>query len=80
MKYFCYLITDEEVMEFKGELSAIPPGFIEYEATLSGLNVYYRIMNGKITEVIAEAFDEQIARERVENFLATFIVTPFEPL
>lgn len=80
MKYFQYLITDEDRVSYKGEIGAVPPGFIENKMTLSGLSVYYKIEGTKITEIIAEAIHEEAARGRVDEFLSEFLATPFEPL
>lgn|GEM_PF-1633961 len=80
MNYYRYTIANEEVKTFVGEITSLPVGFIEYEITLSGKSVYYKLVNGKITEMIGEGNNEDIARERVEEFLSEFLATPFEPL
>jgi hypothetical protein len=80
MKYFHYLLTDEEAINYKGEIKAIPKGFIESKITLSGLSVYYKIEGTKITEMIGEAIHEAAARRRIDEFLSEYIATPFEPL
>ena len=76
MKYFHYHITGDELAEPKGEIASIPEGFIEYEVTLSGNSVYYKIENNKITEVVGEAIYEPAARRRVNEFLAAYLATP----
>jgi hypothetical protein len=80
MKYFRYIFTDDEIIEYKGEIDKVPPDFIEYTITLSGLSVYYKIVDVKITEIIGEAIHEEAARGRVDEFLSAFVATPFEPL
>ena len=80
MNYFHYIVANKEIQEYKGEIKALPIGFLECEATLMGESVYYKTVNEKITEVIGEAIHEQAARRRVEEFLSTFLMTPFEAL
>jgi len=80
MKYFHYLIADEDTVTYKGEIEAVPSGFIESQITLSGLSVYYKITDVKITEIIGEAIHEDEARRRVDEFLSEYLAEPFEPL
>jgi hypothetical protein len=80
MKYFYYHITDEDIVDFKGEIEVVPAGFIESKSTLSGLSVYYKIDNSEITEMIGEAIHEAAARRRVGEFLSEYLAEPFEPL
>lgn len=80
MKYFRYILTDDELMNYKGEIEAVPPGFIESNSTLSGFSVYYKIEGTKITEIIGEAIHEDAARRRVDEFVSAFLSTSFEPL
>lgn len=80
MKYFHYLIADEDIITYKGEIEAVPPDFIESTITLSGLSVYYKIEGTIITEIIGEAIHEDAARRRVDEFISEFIAEPFEPL
>ncbi len=72
MKYFQYIIEDNEIAEHTGEISAVPSDFIEYKATLSGESVYYKLSNGKLTDVIGEAIHEPAAKRRVEDFISGF--------
>lgn len=72
MKYFRYIIQDDEVTESKGEVGAIPTDFIESKTTLTGQGAYYKSVNGKITEVIGEGIHEPAARRRVDEFLSAF--------
>lgn len=74
MKYFRYAITDNEVTNHLGEVDSIPPDFIQYPVSLMGDSVYYQIKNGALREVVSEGASEDTARERVEEFLATFNV------
>ena len=80
MNYFQYNITDGEIKNAEGEITAVPSGFIKFNITLSGKSVYYKLMDGKITEVIGEAIQEEAARRRVEEFLSAFLMAPFEAL
>ena len=80
MKYFRYILKDEDLVDYKGEIEAVPQGFIESEITLSGFSVYYKLENTKITEVIGEAMHEDAARRRVDEFVSAFYSTSFEPL
>jgi hypothetical protein len=80
MKYFHYLLKDEETIDYKEEIEAIPPGFIESKITLSGFSVYYKIEGTKITEMIGEAIHEDAAKRRVDEFLSEYLAEPFEPL
>jgi len=66
MNYYRYIINNDELKDFAGEVEYIPDGYIEYQPD----GIYYKIKNGKITEVIGVAFDEEVARRRVENFLS----------
>ena len=74
MKYFHYKIKNDEVSEHIGEASSIPPGFIEYKITLTGESVYYKLTDGKLTDVIGEAIHEEAAKRRVEEFISGFNV------
>lgn len=80
MKYFHYLIEDEDMVTYKGEVEAIPSDFLECNATLSGLSLYYKVTGEEITEIISEAIHEEAARGRVDEFLSEYLATPFEPL
>ncbi len=80
MKYFRYVLTEDELINYKGEIEAVPEGFIESEITLSGLSVYYKIEGVKITEIIAEAIHQDAARRRVSEFVSAFLARSFEPL
>lgn len=80
MSYYHYIIIDEEIKASAEKITVVPADFIEYEATLLGDSVYYKIVNGKITELIGEAIHEEAARRRVNEFLSEFLATPFEPL
>lgn len=80
MKYFHYLITDEDIVSYRGEVETVPPGFIESKATLTGFCVYYKLTGTQITEMISEAMHEEAARGRVDEFLSEYLATPFEPL
>jgi hypothetical protein len=77
MKYFWYSITDDEIKDFLGEVSARSAGFIKSAESLGGVNVYYKSKDGKLIEVIGEAIHEQAARRRIEEFLSTFNVNIF---
>ena len=80
MKYFRYILTDDELIEYKEEVEVVPPDFIESTITLTGLSVYYKIKGTKISEVIGEAFHEDDARRRVGEFMSAFLAVSFEPL
>ncbi len=80
MKYYRYILTDNELIEYKGEIEIVPPGFIESESTLSGFSVYYKIEGTKIAEIIGEAIQEDAARRRVDEFVSAFLSVSFEPL
>jgi len=80
MKYFHYILTDDKLIKFKGEVEVVPPDFIESTITLTGLCVYYKIEGTKITEVIGEAMHEDAARRRVDEFISAFLAVSFEPL
>ena len=80
MKYFRYIITEDELISYKEEIGVVPAGFIESTSTLSGLSVYYKIEGTKITEIIGEAIHEEAARRRVGEFVSAFLATSFEPL
>lgn len=80
MKYFRYILTDNNLVQYKGEIEAVPADFIEYKITLSGLSVYYKIADAKVKEIIGEAIHEEAARARVNEFLSAFLAEPFESL
>jgi hypothetical protein len=70
MKYFHYIIKQDEIIEYAGEIQFVPSDFIEYKITLSGESVYYKLAAGKITDIIGEAIHEPAAKRRVEEFLS----------
>ena len=70
MKYFHYIIKDDEISEYTGEVQTVSSGFIEYKTTLSGESVYYKLTDDLITEMIGEAIHEPAAKRRVEDFLS----------
>jgi hypothetical protein len=70
MKYYHYIIKDDEFSGYQGEIDTVPSDFIEYKITLSGESVYYKLADGKITDVIGEAIHEPAAKRRVEEFLS----------
>lgn len=80
MKYFHYVITDEDIVHYKGEVDSVPLGFLTSESTLSGFNIHYKIEGENVTEIISEAMNEDAARRRVEEFLSSYLAIPFEPL
>lgn len=75
MKYFKYSITDNEIKQSQGEIQVIPTDFIEYKMDLMGEGVYYKVVAGKLTEVIGEGGKEETAHRRVEDFLSAFNVS-----
>jgi hypothetical protein len=75
MKYFHYTVKDDEVSKQQGEIESVPPGFIEFKITLTGEGVYYKLTDGKLTDVIGEGIHEEAARRRVEEFLSGFNVS-----
>jgi hypothetical protein len=70
MKYFHYIIKNDEVSDYTGEISSVPVGYIEYKITLTGESVYYKLTNGKVTDLIGEAIHQDAAKRRVEEFLS----------
>jgi hypothetical protein len=70
MKYFHYIIKDDELSDYNGELQSVPSDFIEYKITLSGESVYYKLTDGKVTDIVGEAIHEPAARRRAEEFLS----------
>ncbi len=76
MKYHHFIIEDDEIGEYRGEIGGVPSGFIACPSTLSGANVYYKMVDEKITEVIGEAIQEPAARRRVGDFLSAFMADP----
>jgi len=70
MKYFHYIIKENEISEYGGETLSVPPDFIEYKVTLSGESIYYKLSNENITDIIGEAIHEPAAKRRVEDFLS----------
>jgi hypothetical protein len=75
MKYFHYLISDNEIKKADGEIQSVPADFIEYKITLSGESVYYKLKNEKLAEIIGEAMHEDAAKRRVEEFVSGFNVS-----
>jgi hypothetical protein len=70
MKYFHYTIKGDEFSKYTGEVQSVPPDFIEYQITLSGESLYYKLTEGKITDIIGEAIHEPAAKRRVDDFLS----------
>jgi hypothetical protein len=70
MKYFRYTIEDDLVKSTEGEVNEVPAGFIECEEGFGPDSLYYKIVDTNVTEVIGEAFHEDAARRRVEDFLS----------
>jgi hypothetical protein len=75
MKYFHYIIKNDEITHYTGGIQSVPTDFIEYKITLSGESVYYKLTDGKITDVIGEAIHEDAARRRTQEFLSGFNVS-----
>ena len=74
MKLFHYIIRDDEINETQGEIHTIPSDFIEYKASMMGERVFYKVKNGTLREIIAEAGDAENAEQRANEFLAGFNV------
>jgi hypothetical protein len=72
MKYLHYKIKEDEISDDGHEIASVPADFIEYKITLSGESVYYKITNGKVSDVIGEAVHEPAAKRRVQEFLSGF--------
>jgi hypothetical protein len=71
MTYFQYDIANNEIDESAGEVGGISPDFTHYTEKSFGVEeIYYRIENGKIVEIICEAFSEKEAKRSVEDFLS----------
>ena len=70
MKYFHYNIKDDEIVTSQGEVHTVPADFIEYRVNMMGQRVFYKIRNGKLTELIAEGGDVDNANRKAEDFLA----------
>jgi hypothetical protein len=74
MKTFHYKIEDDEVQESTGEVREIPPDFIEYHNSLGPEKIYYKLSDGKVTDVISEGGHEDLARMRADDFLSALNV------
>ena len=77
MKYFLYTVEDEEIKEAKGEVKDIPEGFIKCKNTFAIEDIFYKIQDTKVTEVIGEAYHEDTAKRRVDDFLSALNVNLF---
>jgi hypothetical protein len=74
MKHFRYSIEGNEIKDYLGEVQSIPPDYIETKNSLGWERLYYRIRNGKISDIIGEAMREEGARQRVEEFISALNV------
>lgn len=70
MKRFKYEIEDDIIKGEGKEVGNIPLDFIECQNTFGIDRVYYKLEGSEMTEVIGEAFNEDTARRRVDDFLA----------
>lgn len=75
MKYFKYIVRDNEIAEAKGEVDSVPSDFIEYDTSMVGCGVYYKLAGGKLSEVIGEGFHETTAKRQVDEFISGFNVS-----
>jgi hypothetical protein len=74
MKYYHYIIIDDEIAEFRGEVQTIPVDFIEYQVTMTGERVFYKSSNGILKEIIAEGGNADSAERRANEFLSALNV------
>ena len=74
MKHYQYSIYDWRITDSEGEVSGTSEQFELLESSFGNENVYYRIENGKVVEVICEAFNETGARRAVNKFLDTRMI------
>lgn len=71
MKFYLFDIQDNKIDESNGEVAGIGPEFRHYTDKSFGLEeIYYKVNNGKVVEIICEASDERSAEKSVKEFLA----------
>ncbi len=74
MNHYHYIIKGDEINGYLGEVNIIPSDFKEADSTATGDKIYYRIEDGKVTELIAEGFNEDAARRRADEFVSSLNV------
>jgi hypothetical protein len=77
MKHFLFKIEDDVIKEGGGEVQNVPADFIECQNSFGPQKIYYKIEDTKVTEVIGEAFSEEVARRRVGDFLSSLNINIF---
>lgn len=74
MKHFMYSIINWRIGDFDGEVSGTSEQFTQLEKSFGVEEIHYRLENGKVVEVICEAFNENGARRAVQEFLDTRMI------
>jgi len=70
MKFHYYDIVDNKIDKYHGEVAGIFSDLHKYNGMSFGeAEIYYKTANGKITEVICQAFSESSARKAVNSLL-----------
>jgi hypothetical protein len=77
MKLFHYTLEDEDFKQYEGEVNAVPEGYIEYEATMGGGMLFYKIEDKKVTDIISQSLTEEASRRRVDDFISALNVNLF---
>lgn len=71
MAHFYYDVVGKEIDEFNGEVHGPSPDFKHYQNKSFGVEeIYYKVVDEKVTEVICEGLSEKSARKAVKEFLS----------
>ena len=70
MKHYYYDIQNNKIDEYNGEVAGTSDEFHHYDEKSFGVEeIYYKTADGKVVEIICEAFSEANARKAVTDFL-----------
>ena len=70
MKHFMFSIAGNKIDEYESEVSGTGPEYIHYEKSFGVEEVYYKLTDGKVSDVICEAFTLSSATQVVNDFLS----------
>ncbi len=71
MKHYSFSIANNHIEEYEGEVSGTSSEYKHYKEKSFGVEeIYYKTVNGKITDIICEAFDLNSAKKATSDFLS----------
>lgn len=75
MALYHYHISNKQIASMSGEVTTIPKDFKSYKRTFSEGDIYYKVSNRHISEVICDIENgEQKSRQKVKEFLDNLLM------